>query len=534
MELQWIGIAFLLGLLAQRLRQPTLLGFLAAGFGLELLGLRPDASLRELAHLGILLLLFAIGLKLDLRSLATRPVLGTATAHMAVSVAGLCGLLGLGAWLGVGLLGGLDLVGVAVVAFALSFSSTVFTVKVLEERDDMSTVYGRVAVGILIVQDIAAVLFIAASKAEWPSPWALALLGLIPLRPFLGRALRWCGHGELLVLAGLAAALGGAALFEEVGLKSDLGALAAGVLLGGHDKSRELSKSLIGLKEVFLVGFFLSVGLTGLPTLPMFGVAVLLTLLLPLKGLLFQVLLLRMRLRARSALLATAGLTTYSEFGLIVVAVANAKGWLPDSWAITIAIALGFSFLVGSTINRRVFDLYRALRGRIVDYEHGDRLPEEEAVDVGWAQALVFGMGRIGAPAYDALRAAMGDVVAGFDVDEARIEQHRSAGRRVHAASATDADFWERLRLDQDRVDLVLLAMSSHEENRIAIEQLRAEGFVGTIAATARFDDEVDTLRELGADYVFRSFADTGAAFAGAAMQRAGVLADDSVAPTMP
>jgi glutathione-regulated potassium-efflux system ancillary protein KefC len=481
---------------------------------LELFGLRPDESLRELSQVGILLLLFAIGLKLDVRSLATRPVFGTALVHMALSVGFFMAVvLGL-ATVGLGLFEDVDLQAAGLIAFALSFSSTVFAVKVLEERDDMATVYGRMAVGVLIVQDIAAVVFITLSGGEWPSPWAFALFALIPLRPLVARALEWCGHGELLVLAGLAAALGAAALFDYVGLKADLGALAAGVICGGHRKSSELASSLLGLKDVFLVGFFLTVGLTGLPTPEMVGVALVLALLLPLKAGLFFFLLTRFGLRARSGVLAGAGLTTYSEFGLIVAAVGVSKGWLPTPWMVTLAIAAGVSFILGAALNSRAFGFYRARRALLLRLERPERLPDEEQVDVSWASALVFGMGRIGAPAYDEIKKVLGTNVAGFDVDRTRVDEHQAEGRRVFVASATDADFWERLHIERERVQLVLLAMSSNEENRIAIEQLRAEGYEGTIAATARYDDEVAGLNDVGADVVFRSFADAGPAFA--------------------
>ncbi|MFK7989002.1 MAG: cation:proton antiporter [Sandaracinaceae bacterium] len=516
-EIQWIGIAFVFGLVARRLGQPPLLGFLAAGFGLELLGLRPDASLIELAHVGILLLLFTIGLKLDLRALLTRHVLGTSAIHLATSTGVLLALIvGLGA-AGVGL--GLDFGATAIVAFALSFSSTVFAVKLLEERDDMSSLYGRIAIGILIVQDIGAVVFLAVSKGEWPSLYAPLLLALVFARPLFHRGLALCGHGELLVLAGLAAALGGAALFDAVGIKSDFGALAAGVLLGGHDKSRELAKSLLGLKEVFLVGFFLTVGLTGLPTLDMLGVALLLLLALPLKGMLFLGLMTRFRLRGRTAWLSTLALTSYSEFGLIVVGVAATQGWLPERWLVTLAIAMGLSFVLGTGLNRFAFELYRRLRRRLARLESPHRLPEEAPVVLENARVLVFGMGRIGARAYDKVKDTLGDVVVGFDIDALRVDSHRASQRRVHVASATDADFWERLHIDQDSVSLVLLALTSQEDNRVAIRQLRAEGYRGPLAATARFADEVEVLREEGADVAFEVLADAGTAFAANALE---------------
>jgi predicted Kef-type K+ transport protein len=530
LELQWIGVAFLLGLATRRVGQPPLLGFLAAGFGLELLGLRPDEALRNLADVGILLLLFTIGLKLDLRALLRPYVLGTSVVHMGLTTLGLGTLLAFGAALAVGPLTFLGLREVGVLAFAASFSSTVYAVKLLEERDDPSSLYGRVAVGILIVQDIAAVVFLAASKGEWPSPWALALVPLVFARPVLWKVLEMAGHRELLVLAGLAAALGGAALFDRVGLKSDLGALVAGVVLGGHGKSKELADNLLSLKDVFLVGFFLSIGLTGLPTWENLGVALALCLLLPLKVLFFFALLTRFRLRARTALLASLGLGNYSEFGLIVGAVAVSAGWLPSSWLVTLALAVGLSFLFASILNGRAFTFYRRFRDRLLRFEHPRRVEEERPVHAGDAEVLIFGMGRVGTRAYDAVREAIGDAVVGFDVDDRLVARHRTAGRRVHEASATDPDFWERLQVDRDAVRLVLLAMSSHVENRVAIDQLREAGFEGVLAATARFDDEVETLEKQGADVVFHAFADAGPAFAERAMKRAGLVRESSPA----
>ena len=102
----------------------------------------------------------------------------------------------------------------ALLAFALSFSSTVFAVKVLEERAQIKSHFGRVAIGILVIQDLAAVIFLAASAGKTPSVWALALLALIPLRHVLYRLLDRSGHGELLVLFGLVLALGSAELFD--------------------------------------------------------------------------------------------------------------------------------------------------------------------------------------------------------------------------------------------------------------------------------------------------------------------------------
>lgn len=520
MELLWIGVAFVLGLLAKALDQPPLLGFLAAGFVLELFGFRPDVALTELADVGVLLLLFTIGLKLDVRSVVRPEVWAVTTIHLIVSVAVVAGaVLGL-ATLAVGPFAGLDLQAAALIGLGLSFSSTVFAVKLLEERDDSAALYGRVAVGILVVQDLIAVAFLVVSSESLPSPWAFALIGLVPLRPVYHRLLTACGHGELLVLGGLAAALGGAGLFYALGLKPDLGALVAGVLLGNHPKAQELSKSLYGLKDVFLVGFFLTVGLTGLPTLENAAVALALLLLLPLKGALFFWLAARFRLRARTSLLVGASLTQFSEFGLIVGAVAVARGWLDASWLVTIALCLAFSFLVASPLNRRIFDVYRKHRERLAGWQSEARVPEEEAVDASGAQILIFGMGRVGQGAYDALVEEGEHAIVGFDIDERVLERQRQAGRNVRLASATDVDVWERLHVDRDAVRLVLLALSSPAENVIAIEQLRNAGFSGFVAAAASYDDDAKRLEAAGADAAFNLLAEAGTGFAEHALAR--------------
>lgn len=164
-------------------------------------------------------------------------------------------------------------------AFAMSFSSTVFAGKVLDEKGEGESFYGRIAIGILIVQDLVAVAFLALVDKQVPSLWALLLLGLIPLRPVLNRIMVRTGHGELLILFGLTLALGGAAIFELAGVKGDLGALILGLLLSPYKKAAELARHLLGFKDLFLVGFFLLIGLSGGLTGPVLGLAALLAIL---------------------------------------------------------------------------------------------------------------------------------------------------------------------------------------------------------------------------------------------------------------
>ncbi|MGZ5378696.1 MAG: cation:proton antiporter domain-containing protein, partial [Mycobacterium sp.] len=331
----YLVITFGLGGLAMALRLPPLVGFLAAGFLINALDVEDVPQLEVLADLGVTLLLFAIGLKLNARILLRREVWLTTSVHMLVSVVLGSIALWLAAVAGVAMLSGQSVQTIALLAFALSFSSTVFVVKVLEERGESHALYGRVAIGILVMQDIVAVVFLTATSGHMPSPWALALVALWPLTRFARKIWSRLGHGEMQSLFGIVMALvPGYALFSAVGLKGDLGALIIGVLLASHSASSELSRSLFHIKELLLVGFFVSIGLTGLPDLPTIGVALLMVLLLPFKAAWYVLLLSRMKLRYRTALLAGLGLMNYSEFGLIVVSVGVSAGLLAEAWLV--------------------------------------------------------------------------------------------------------------------------------------------------------------------------------------------------------
>jgi predicted Kef-type K+ transport protein len=425
------------------------------------------------------------------------------------------GIFGLSA-AGFSLFGDLDFKLSLLIAFALSFSSTVFAVKVIEEKGEMASLYGRTSIGILIMQDIFAVIFITASTGKIPSLWAILLIGLLFLvRPLLMILMKRSGHGELLILCGLFLALVvGAASFDFVRLKSDLGALIVGMLLASHPKASELAKSLFGLKEMFLVGFFLSIGLSGAPGLEDIGIAALLTVFIPFKVALFFLLLTRFRLRARTSLLASLSLANYSEFGLIVETIAVYNGWLDSRWLIIIAIALSMTFVLAAPLNSAAHSIYSRLSGRLKSFETETRLPEDEPIEPGDEEIVIFGMGRIGTGAYDRLHEKYGSTVLGIDFDAETVKKHRDRGRNVILGDPTDPDFWLRTRPGKVKIRIVMLAMPNLSENLSAARELTNMKFPGKIAALAQFDDEVEVLRKAGIQAAFNFYAEAGAGFA--------------------
>ncbi len=512
-DVAWISHAFVLGFLARLIGLPPLVGFLVAGFALNYMGFESGAMLQKLADLGITLLLFTVGLKLNLKVLIRPQVWSVTALHMAIIIplfgAALFGL----ASLGLPLFIDLDLKLALMVAFALSFSSTVFVVQMLEKKGEMNSLHGRIAIGILVMQDLAAVFFLAASSGKIPSLWALVLFLLIPLRPLFSYLLKKTGHGELLILYGLVLALGGAELFELGGVKDDLGALIMGVLISTHPKSKELAKSMLGFKDLFLVGFFLSIGMSGHLSLEALIIGLLLTPFIFIKSGLFYLLMTRFKLRARTSLLATMNLTNYSEFGLIVAAIGVTSGWIDGEWLVVIAIALSLSYIVASPLSSLDDRIYSRYRGLWMRFQSKERLPDDMLVDTSDSTIAVFGMGRVGCGAYEKMRALHGDTVLGIDFDDDLVKEHLAKGRKVLHGDPSDADFWDKIDKDHN-IELVMLALPNLQANRDALDQLRKISFSGRIAATARFPDEVEKLRKSGAGAVFNIYTEAGVGFA--------------------
>lgn len=514
MDALLLAIAFCFGLIAQRFRLPPLVGFLVSGFVLQALGKKGGPILDDIANLGVTLMLFSIGVKLRLRTLARPEIWAGTTLH-----AGSVLLIFTPIVIGVAALTsgatGLDWQTALLLAFALSFSSTVFAVKALEESGDMGAMHGRITIGMLIMQDILAVLFLTFSTGKIPSLWAIPLLvALLFGRKYIRALIGWSGHGEMIALCGLFLALVvGAESFEVVGMKADLGALFVGVLVGSHPKAKELSKSLLGVTDLLLVGFFLQIGLQGALSLEATLWALLLIVMLPVKSLAFFFILTRFHLRARTAWMAGLNLSTYSEFGLIVLALAVSKGWLSSEWLIAMALSLSLSILIMAPLSRKAEELYDLISDFLKRFETKGQHPDDLPIQNNGERIGIFGMGRVGVAVYRSLHSRFPGQVIGFDRDQASVEKHQAEGRNVVLADATDSDFWERVRVN-DNLDLVVLAMPKHSANVHASQTLKRHEFEGVVAATGKFDDEVKELRIVGLDTAFNLYSEAGAGFA--------------------
>jgi len=489
----WIAGAWGAGQVARWLSLPPLVGYLIAGALFGSYGL-DDASdwLQTPAAIGVELLLFAIGLKMNPKTLLRMDVAVGTLFHLLISA--LILLLAFTQPLSFEMK--------IALAVTLGFSSTVVAAKGLEARREIRAFHGRLSISILVLQDLIAVALMALGGDTQPSPYALGLLLIPVLAPFARHLLgRLSPEPELQLLVGLLIALVlGAELFKAVGVSGELGALVMGMVFANHPASKAIAAQLWGLREILLIAFFLRVGMQVPLDVQVLQQAWPFLLLLPVKMAVLFALLVVIRLRAYTAFLMSMTLFSYSEFALIVAAAWAEGGLIPDSVLPVVAVVVTLSFIISAPLNRFAHDLYARFEPLLVRFERGDRHPDEQPLTLGGASVLVIGMGRIGTAVFDRLTAAETKVV-GIDADPSKLESHRGAGRRVVFADAEDPGFWAKLRLGKLRA--VVLTMPEPDAQCWATRQLRAAGFEGVIAVSTRSRHTENQVKDAGATLIY-------------------------------
>lgn len=367
------GVAFLLGMLARRLRLPPLVGYLLAGIAVGPFtpGFVGDVDLaRELAEVGVILLMFGVGLHFSPRDLLAVRSISLPGAVVQIIAATAMGALLVRAWgwsWGAGLVFGL----------ALSVASTVVLLRALEERDALASTDGRIAVGWLIVEDLAMVLALVllpelAGGADDGATRGLLLalgatlvkvLGFFVFMFVIGRrVIPWLlirvartGNRELFTLAVLAIAVGiavGAA--ELFAVSFALGAFFAGVVVGESDISHQAAAEALPLQDAFAVLFFVSVGMLFDPRIlveqPLHVLSVVLIIMFG-KSLAAFAIVLAFRYPLRTALVVAASLAQIGEFSFILAMLGNSLGMLPPEGT---SLLLAGS-LLSITLNPLVF-----------------------------------------------------------------------------------------------------------------------------------------------------------------------------------
>jgi CPA2 family monovalent cation:H+ antiporter-2 len=509
-----LGLALILGYLATRLRLPPLVGYLAAGIvvGPFTPGYVADTGLAsQLAEVGVILLMFGVGLHFSVDDLLAvrRVALPGALVRIAVITAIGAAASRLWGWpLGQSLVFGLS----------LSVASTVVVLRTFEERDILTSTEGRLAVGWLIVEDVAMVLVLVllpalagllggASAAGGASVVQSLVITILKVAAFVAfmlfvgtRMVPWMlaavartGSRELFTLAVLAAALGiafGAA--QLFGVSFALGAFFAGVVIAESDLSYQAASDALPLQDAFAVLFFVSVGMVVDPRIVVqqpLGVVAAFTIAVLAKAIVTFVVVLVGRYPLTAALTVAAGLAQVGEFSFILAGLGRSLGLLSrDAQSLILAAAI-ISIAINSLLLDATAPLGRWLsrRRRFVAMIERSRLDVAETRSSNTIAAfrghvVIVGFGRVGSTIGEALgREAIPYVV----VERSRelVESARARGMQVLFGDASRPGILEHAHLEHASV-LVIAAPGAFQTREVLERARRLNPSVDTVVRT--------------------------------------------------
>ena len=530
-----LGLAFIFGLIAQRLRLPAIAGYLLAGvmIGPFTPGFVADGKLAtELAEIGVILLMFGVGLHFSLKDLMSVKTIAVPGALRQIAVATAMGI-------GLALLMGWTLGAGLVFGLALSVASTVVLLRALQDRRLVETDRGRIAVGWLIVEDLVMVLTLVlipplaglmGGTAATPvaSGWLEGLLGVAGLWGTLGvttlkvsafvvlmlvvgrKAIPWLlhyvahtGSRELFRLAVLAIALGvafGATHLFAVSFA--LGAFFAGMVLAESELSQQAARETLPLRDAFAVLFFVSVGMLFNPSVlvaePLTVLATFLIIVLGKSAAAYLIL----RAFGHSNLVAltiAASLAQIGEFSFILAVLGVQLDIMPPRGRDLIVAGALLSILV----NPLIFLLLDRMTRRAAEAEAKAKVPappapgETPAAPTG--HAVIVGHGRVGSRIAEALKAANVPLLV-IEDDEAHVEALKARGILAISGVAGEESTLEQLNLPAAK--WLISAIPDPFEAGNLIERARKANPSIRVMARAHTDAEVDYLRGLGAELV--------------------------------
>jgi Kef-type K+ transport system membrane component KefB len=511
-----------IGALALWLRQPLIVGYILVGIlaGPSVLGqvmARDQVDL--LAKMGIAVLLFVVGLKLDLHLIRTLGKVALATGLGQVFFTSVIGYF-------LALALGLEPVAALYIAVALTFSSTIIIVKLLSDKREIDTLHGRIAVGFLIVQDIVVVLvmiglsalglagasgqagktllFLLLKGAGLLAGVALLMRYVLPaLLHHLARSL------ELVVLFAVAWAIFLALLGEGLGFSKEVGAFLAGISLASTRYREAIGTRLISLRDFLLLFFFVALGsqLDLAHLAPQIGPSVLLSLFVLIGNpLIVMAIMGFMGYRKRTGFLAGLTVAQISEFSLILGALGVSLGHIG-------ADALGVITLVGLiTICLSTYlilysqPIYQKLAPWLGIFERKFPYREEERGESAGApvDVILFGLGRYGNQmARDLIQRNL--KVMGVDFDRQVVVGWLKEGLAARYGDAEDPEFPATLPLNQ--AQWIVSTIPQLDVNLGLLDALRNNGFSGRMGFTAHSRRDAEILQESGADLILTPFA---------------------------
>lgn len=525
-------MAAVVGLIGIILRQPLIVSFIAVGLiaGPSVFDVvHSDEQISLLSELGIAVLLFLVGIKLDIKLIQSLGTVSLMTGLGQVAFTSIFGFL-------IGLSLGLDMVTSIYVAVALTFSSTIIIVKLLSDKREIDSLHGQIALGFLIVQDLVVVFAMIALSALgigsgdahagggdfltiFLSGMALVAFVVLfvrfvanPLTEHLARA------PELLVIFAISMAAMFAAIGDFVGLGKEVGGLLAGVALASTPYRESIAARLASLRDFLLLFFFIALGaaldlsLLGahVTAAIVFSVFVLIgnpLIVLSIMG--------AMGYRKRTGFLAGLTVAQISEFSLIFVAMGVSLGHVPDE-ALGLVTMVGLVTIAASTYmitySHQLYAICEPLLG-IFERKRTPREPDgDPSQDANRYDVVIFGLGRFGTALGSRLK-NKGFRVLGVDFNPLTVRRWRNLGLHTEFGDANDPEFIAGLPLGKAQWVISTIPVHptglSHEDTRTTLMQLiRVAGFHGKIVLTAHSKGEMEDLLSYGADFVLEPFQD--------------------------
>ncbi|GMV39472.1 MAG: hypothetical protein AMXMBFR64_11880 [Myxococcales bacterium] len=520
-----LGMATILAFVGQKLRQPLIIMFLATGIFAGPSGfaiIESHGQIELLAHIGIALLLFIVGLKLDLNLIRTTGPVALATGVGQIVFTSAIGLL-------IALAMGMGIVESAYVAVALTFSSTIIIVKLLSDKKEIDSLHGQIAIGFLIVQDIAAILALVAlttfggavGEGEGAVGKATAIafkgVGLLVVVGLLMRfVLPWltarlARNQELLTLFAIAWAVVLGAGSEVLGFSKEVGAFLAGVSLASTGYRDAIGARLTALRDFLLLFFFIDLGarldLSGVgPQVvdaTIFSVFVLVG-----NPLIVLIIMGVMGYRRRTAFLAGLTVAQISEFSLIVAALGLSLGHISAGTMSLITLVGVVTIFASTYLILYSGPLYKLLSAPLRVFER--RVPFREAAIHTGAEAPAVDVILVGLGSYGSSLAAhlvrRGMTVVGVDFDPAVLVRCGAHGMPVFYGDVADPEMHELLPLGKAR--WVVSTIRQADLSLALLELLRGRGYEGRVAVTAPNQEDAGAFERAGANVVLCPFTD--------------------------
>jgi CPA2 family monovalent cation:H+ antiporter-2 len=547
-----VALALVGGAVAARLGQPPIVGYLAAGvvIGPFTPGFVGDQEeIARLAELGVVLLLFALGVEFSLHELRRVWRVAVPGAIAQVAITAVAGAL-------VAVVLGLSITGAAVIGSAIAISSTLVVLKLLIARGALDSLHGRAAIGWMVVQDLITIVLMAMLEPLAGdgslAPLLFALLRAAAflvlafvvgtrLLPWLFRTVSRLGSPELFLLSVFATALLAAFISSAVfGLSLALGAFVAGIIVSESDLSHQAAGEILPFRDLFAVLFFVSVGMLLDPAALLSDWPALLALLavaMAIKSVTSALLARALGLPWRSALILGATIAQVGEFSFLIAGQALDLG-LVDSRGYNLVLATAVLSIVltpplvnvadalATRIERRAPQVDPPVPGAVpvLRGELGAEATGDERLAV-----VVLGAGRVGRVVVRAVR-ARGFRCVVVDRDQRALDDVAGLGAATLFGDAAARAILARAGLERAR--LLVVAVGDPMSARLAVERARVINPRLTVVARARGQTEIGAMRNMGVARLADPELEAALELARAALARMGVSGPEQTAVT--